>query len=603
MGTQQDHEQLIARPLPWYRLGAGFSKRHQISLLLVLAVLPAVFLIAAINRHGVDVPFADEFTFVPFLEKAEKQSLTFSDLYAQHNEHRYVIPRILIIALTKLADGNLRAQMFFSAFLVTLTSVSLWWLIRRTITTSPRLGLFLTFLVTLLMFSPVQAENWTWGFQFVLFLSNLLFVVGLLIATSSQTLLIKFAAGVTVAVLATFTFGNGVLLWVLSFPVALLLAWWRDGHRRLGWCTAWFACAGATIFLYFRDFHRPGQITVPATFRPLDYYEYVTAFLGAHLSSAEWQQPIVPAIIVGNLMLALYISAAVYAYGNRLNFEFLQRIAPWGALGAYAISNAILASAARIGLGTTQALDSRYTSFSLYLTISVIGLVAISFAEFRKAPEQRSNIFLARSETALVAALFALLVHSYAWGEQSMAERQRSRLLGKGALLFSNVMDSGPVHDRFLMAHAPEARASANALDALGFLHPSMQKSADIMSLRRKKRDVLITGFLDSVNVSGTSSCIVEGWAVIPQSGRPADCVVLAYDEPGRGPVAFQIADEIKERTDVAASLGDHRLQPSGWVSRFDRSIVPAGPRLITAWAFDAKRAVLYPLGTPKVLP
>ena len=38
---------------------------------------------------------------------------------------------------------------------------------------------------------------------------------------------------------------------------------------------------------------------------------------------------------------------------------------------------AILAAAARIGFGINQALDSRYTSFSLYLSIAVIGLFAI----------------------------------------------------------------------------------------------------------------------------------------------------------------------------------------------------------------------------------
>lgn len=126
-----------------------------------------------------DVPYAHEFTLAPFLVKAHHHAVTWSDLFRQHNEQRYFFSRVVIIAFAWLAQGNLRAEMFISVFLTLLVSVNLWLLVRKTILSSVGQSLVILFLFNLLLFSPVQAENWTWGFQFPLFLCNYLFSCGL----------------------------------------------------------------------------------------------------------------------------------------------------------------------------------------------------------------------------------------------------------------------------------------------------------------------------------------------------------------------------------------------------------------------------------------
>ena len=180
-----------------------------------------------------------------------------------------------------------------------------------------------------------------------------------------------------------------------------------------------------------------------------------------------------------------------------------------------------------------------------------------------------------------------------------MIDSQRTRLWGKGALLFSNVMDSGEVHDRYLMANAPEARAYANMLDKIGLMRPHMVPTAEISKLNTKAVDNI--GFLDVLTESGTS-CSVVGWAVLPQTGTPAHCIVLSYDGPSLESIAFRVADEIQSRPDVAAVRHDPAAEASGWICHFDRSLLPPGNLVLRAWAFDANRAILYPLGTPKIL-
>lgn len=90
---------------------------------------------------------------------------------------------------------------------------------------------------------------------------------------------------------------------------------------------------------------------------------------------------------------------------------------------------------------------------------------------------------------------------------------------------------------------------------------------------------------------------------MIPKGHRPADAVLLAYDDPVKGPTAFTIASPTKSRPEVGEALHDARYEYSGWSCEFQRSKVPEGAHRITAWAFDAEKMIIYPLITPQRLP
>ncbi|PYX84334.1 MAG: hypothetical protein DMG68_21070, partial [Acidobacteria bacterium] len=138
-----------------------------------------------IDRYGVNVPYADEWSNLILVEKWDAGHLTFADLFRAHNGHRIFVPRLIFLAFVEMAHGNVRAEMFFSLFICALTSAGLLYLLRRTVRTDwPRI-LALWVLINVLLFSPIQAENWLWGFQFQIFLSNLC-VVGALIAITAN---------------------------------------------------------------------------------------------------------------------------------------------------------------------------------------------------------------------------------------------------------------------------------------------------------------------------------------------------------------------------------------------------------------------------------
>ena len=73
----------------------------------------------------------DDWQFIPLLEKASQGQLTFGDLWAPHDEHRLLIPRIVIIASMFAFKGDYRMQCCISFLVVEVISLGFLWLMLR----------------------------------------------------------------------------------------------------------------------------------------------------------------------------------------------------------------------------------------------------------------------------------------------------------------------------------------------------------------------------------------------------------------------------------------------------------------------------------------
>jgi hypothetical protein len=561
--------------------------RARTVLLALLAYSPAFLTLRLIARYGVDLGVADDWDLVPFLLKAHEHSLSFFDFFSQHNEHRYVFPRLILLVLAPLTSGNLKGQMFCSVVLVILASGAVWYLLCRTTEMSLDKRLLLLGLVNLFLFSPVQVGNWTWGSQFVLFLVNLLLAGGVVVAVSRLSLLAKFGLCLVITLVATFSFGGGVVMWLIIFPVALLYEtrvsvrqryWWLAG-----WLFAWLATMAGYFFHYAKPPHHPKLL---ASHNPVDYFLYITRFLGAHL--APISEP--SAAIFGTILMVFYFSGTLWAIRSR-NASLRSRMLPWLGIGAFVLANAALGAVTRIGFGINQGMDSRYTTFALYISISVIGMFAVIATTAKSDRNVESKVTTGMRWLTVASLISLLLSHGYtsAWGIKIFRVIQRDRLHGKAALLFANVVDSEPARLTYLNT---EAREYADREDRIGYIHPPLIQTPELSKLDSRPQEA---GFLERVNLEG-QTCKAFGWAMIPKGYRPADAVLLAYDDPARGPIAFAFVVPTLLRSEVVQAVHDDRVGLSGWSLEFDRSKVPPGDQRITAWAFDADKALLYPL-------
>lgn len=579
-----------------WRLRAELWRRVGIAALALAAITPLLFAILFVARYGVDIPFADEWSLAPLFAKAHDHRLTFGDFFTQWHEHRMVLPKLLFVAFARWSAGNLRAEMFFSLVLVTGTAVNLFCTLRRTLRQPAKL-LFVVTLINLLLFSPGQAESWTWGIQLTVFLINYLLTIGICIASSSLSLGKKFLSCAAIAIVASLSFGNGMLLWGLTFPLVLVGADKPARRRIFPWLSAWIIIALVTIGTYFVSYAKPTKHLPPATSHRLgDYFLYFAAFLGAPLSRSGPAESLVGPVLLGTLLLIVYASAIAYALYCRTDDR--KTLAPWFALGAFALLSACMAAIGRIGFGLTEALASRSTTFGLLLPVAVIAMLAVGSPLLRSTAPGRPRVLdtIGRIEAAFLGLFAAMLLTTATLGVFEMRSFQRTRLLGKGALHFGNVLDASRAISLCLGGNASDVLRYANIDNSLGLLHPPLAKSANIVDVPAIRTSGEAAGFLDGQSPMA-GPCVIRGWAVLPSQSRGADCVVLTLDAGEPTEYVFAINDEVEDRPDVARKLQRPHLIRCGWRAHIDRLALPAGEQRIGAWALDANSGTLYKLG------
>lgn len=558
-------------------------------LLFFLALLPMVLVASIINHYGVNVPYGDEWSVLTFLGRWDLGQLTFADFYATHNGHRILVPRLIYLALAQLFQGSLRAEMFFSLCLCTLTSAGLYLLLRRTVSGSTTKHLALWALINLFLFSPIQAENWLWGFQLQVFLSNLCVVGAIVCITAEASLLVRVAGAIAFALAGTFSFGNGLLIW----PAVLVVLVCRREKISVG--AAWITVGVLVLLAYLPGY--PAREPTPATIRWFDYLLYFAGFLGAPLARIPNSQPLVLPVLVGSILLAGYFSIGARLVRRR---KAWRNAAPWLALGGYVIVSAAMASVARIHSGPFHALDSRYTTVSVILVVSLIGLAASVMTVDQKAT--RSTFGKPRIITGVgIAGLLILYAINIPFELRYLRLNHSFRERGKGALEFSAVLDVDQMcRDFLLIRENPETLARClGVLDRLKLFHPPRRQTPLLTDAEdRPKRTTDEYGLFESLKFGSADLLVASGWSYLPGDARAPAAVVLAY-RSGDAWNAFALSDVTQPRPDLKTK---YDLE-TGWSFTFSRSVLPPGTQEISAWALEAKQGRTYRLPGSFALP
>ncbi len=341
--------------------------------MVVAGAVPFAWLAGLVLKLGVNVPFWDEWAFIPDLQKSAAGRFGLADLWAQHNEHRLFFPRLIFLPVAHFTHWNLRSEMIVSLVLAAAIFVLVVALLRRTLSPYSR-GLFLLSSVAVgwFVFSPVQYQNWLWGWQVQWFLSNLAALGAIALLSSwpeSRRRWVGVACAIAAAVVASYSLASGLLVWMACLAVFV------PKKRLRPYLPVWLAAAGVTVGAYLVGYHKPPQ-TPPLTallHHPGAFIAYVLRYLGAPLFGNNGYSAFVGGAIVG-------IFVATTAFLAPRAPEAFSRAVAWVALGFYAMLSAALTGIGRVGFGVDQSEASRYTTTSTLFLLATVALVLVAVA-------------------------------------------------------------------------------------------------------------------------------------------------------------------------------------------------------------------------------
>jgi hypothetical protein len=563
----------------------------------LLVALPALWLGYLMFSYAVDVPFGDQWDGItPLFVKMRSGTLGFSDFFAFHNEHRIFFPRLLIFPLAKLTHWNVRAEVALIWALACLCALNIWRLARVTGFGKAPSRWWLLLFANVLLFTPMQWENLLWGFQVGFFLP-LVAMTALPWAACGRRRLGNFALTMAFCLISTFSIASGFCSWLLCAPLLLFLG--EKGKARdelIAWAV-WIAVALASVVIYFHgykgpDLH-PNQLEVLQM--PVPACQFILAYLGNPFSNGTQLDRHVVAPVTGAILLGALVAAAIYVWRWRKDRVLLAQTLPWMALGSITLCNGVLTMFGRLGYGIGGALQSRYISFSVLLSIALLFLGARIQQHWRNRSAATADKL--RLSFAMGGGAFALLF--FLGSAQSLEmwhSFQHDRLTAKAVLALRGLVDEPAAIARYLH-RVPGVREWADTAESLGYLRPARLTSPHLRQIAEPNGGMKM-GDLQRIGKGNDGVMGLSGWAILPMKQRNADSVILAYDKGDGDPIIFARANVRLPQDGVAAKLGDSIYRNSGWELIWKRSDLPGGAKQVSAWAFDAESCRAYEIGS-----
>jgi hypothetical protein len=553
--------------------------------LFLLAIIPPLAAAAVVLTNWVPLPFSDEWsisgeTFTRWCTG----TLSFRDLFAQYYESRMFFPRLLYLVLVQAGGWDVRKEMA----LIFLSVGAAVLLFHRAMRMSLNAGTHATLLVSaaasFLAFAPTQLENFLWGNLLVHFFAGLALLCMIIVNLSERPLALKAFLNSMLALVASYTFANGMLLWPLGFPLA------SRGESRRWRCVVWalyLFCAAAAVGVYFIGYRRPywSPLLFGGSFELGPFAEFLVLWAGAYFTSN-----LVLAFVAGLVGIALFVAAAVGALLVIGRSGAWRPFYPAGVLGTFAWATAFITAAGRIGWGVDLALTPQYRAFSLSFYLALLALLfALYCACFCHTAVRRRWLFQVGVSVAAATALIA-------WGARypkqlwyvRLVHQQKVSLLR--ALEWIEVIPNNPDLARTFPVSVPEGRACVRALRECNLLRLPFVSAAlteQLHSLPSPEPNSP-AGQISTCLFHPNHNLYIGGLAQLPGDRKP-DCVLVGASAGG---APFQPVSVVETSYEAGKKQG---------LANFDRALIPAnlplGDVSIAAWAVDLAQGKLYPLG------
>jgi hypothetical protein len=331
---------------------------------LAIVFLPVLLTLLYIHAYAVDLPFQDQWAVVPSLMHMEAGHLHWGDIYRQHNEALIPVPMALMLLVAKVTHYDVVAEAY-AGYACMLGSLAVLFAFFRRV--QRRLPLpTLAFLPIAAIFLGWRShEGLLWGFGLTIdvgLMLALLAIWGAIRATESPAFVWLAMA---MAVLATFSYGSGLLTWAVGLAILMFPAKGRRSPRlMLLWTTGAVACIAAYFDGYMIHLvpWRTGLAFVLS--QPVTAVHYALIYTGAALGANPKEDG-----LINFALILLFLPAA---WNVARDAELRKAVLPFAAVLLFLLLTLGPLLSGRMGLGVDQPYyASRYASIAALWTAGI----------------------------------------------------------------------------------------------------------------------------------------------------------------------------------------------------------------------------------------
>lgn len=324
-------------------------------------VLTAALLLMTVVWH-IPMMLWDHLDLAPIYRDWQQGSLVMSDLWRPHGGHLHTAAYAVLLATTRLSNGNPLLDCLVSWALLVVYAAIVMSMAKRTLPRDTAGDAAVLLVVVLLALYPGHLANLQWGWQVAVFLC----LVGT--ATSIWWLsrdVLSWqgeAIALMAGAVAFLSFATAIAL----IPTAIvLIALHRERTRvqRLAFIAPW-AIAGAWIAARYVLAPQEDSLRAPLS----ELMRYELNYIGAGI--ARYSNDAAPVLAIAGIASAAWMFVKV---------RDRSAASPWLGLVLFGAFAGVLTAAGRVGAyGPDQAFVTRYVSFSSMFWLGWLGLVAVA---------------------------------------------------------------------------------------------------------------------------------------------------------------------------------------------------------------------------------
>jgi hypothetical protein len=570
--------------------------------LFFVAFLPVLLALRMQVKYWVNIPIWDEWdTPGETLLHLAQHKLSWTDLFAQHNESRKFFPRLIYIALAWPLGWDVRSGMVLTFFSASALSTFLLLRLREAGKNLSTQALFAWLIINSLLFGPSQYENFLCGYSFEILLPALALCGCIAVNLSNRPLGAKVLLNSVLATIATYSFAHGMILWALGVPIP------RSSERRradgLGRSALWFliyALAGAVaISCYFSEYKRPDFAPSASLLQVPLLTRFIIAWLGA-----------VPKSDCINLHMAGLLAAIVLLTACSLSLFFIGRnkhlwkhYYPWFLLAAFSMGSGLVTAVGRANLGVDVVFFHGFVGFSSYrynltsvlaylATVGLLFRLYRDWIQFHPIWRVRFIIAITVSATLLSEAwLFSFSGHRYRLNAfQDNRRRARTAVIWCKALPDNPELFLAYPYTELFPQRVAEIRRtglikipdiSDNLIHAIALAPQPTDSSA---------------GSIEHSRVVEGDRLELAGWARIPARNSRADYVVFGWEEEDHSFHPFTAMPTGQRRSDLIETFHSSALRNAGFTQEIDISKLPHRNLTLRALSVDLSREQVFPM-------